>query len=202
MKSAFGIFLYFVFALTLRAEIIVGTSLEWLADSSTSIGIYQVAESRKESDTNFQLSFRLNEKLKGEPPQAAASSYWIRAPKGEPAPGVSSGDRFLIFLKPDEKNSLHVATLINLSKPQINGMDSVAINSKFEVLTDPAKILATVRERIKSHPAAKPTKWQEYPNSRFDVEVPHNSPAFSVLWGGSTCYLVVPDDLKPVKPGK
>ena len=202
MKSTVFVFLYLVAALTLRAEIMVGASLEWLADTSASVGLYQVTESRKESDSAFQLSFRLDDALKGKPPLAAASSYWVRFPKGSQPPSVPVGDRFLIFLKPDDTDSPRVAHLINLSTSQSGGMDSVAINCKFEVLTDQAQILATVRGRIKSHPTDTSTKWHEYPNSRFDVEVPFDSPAFKVLYGGSTCYLLVPKDLKPAKPNK
>jgi len=197
MKPTIYIFLHLVAALTLRAEIIVGASLEWLADTSASVGLYQVTESRKESDSEFQLFFRLDDALKGKPPLTAASSYWVRLPKGSQPPSVSVGDRFLIFLKPDDKDSPRVAHLINLSTSQSGGWDSVAINCKFEVLTDHAQILATVRGRIKSHPAETATKLHEYPNSRFDVEVPFDSPAFKVLYGGSTCYLLVPADLKP-----
>lgn len=196
MKSALSILLYFVISLTLRAEISVGASLEWLADTSASVGIYQVTESRHESDSAFQLFFRLDEKLKGAPPQSATSPYWVRLPKGAQPPSVSTGERFLIFLKHDKKDAPRVAHLINLSKPQTGGMDSVAINCKFEVLTDQSKILEVVKERIKTHPTATPTKLGEYPASKFDVEVPFDTPAHQVLYSGSTCYLFVPEDLK------
>ena len=198
MKSAVFVFLYLVAALTLRAEIIVGASLEWLADSSASIGIYQVTESRNTSDSAFQLSFRLDDVLKSTPPQTAASSYSVRFHKE--APIVTIGNRFLIFLKPDETDSPRVAHLINLSTSQIGGLDSVSVNSKFELLTDQTQILATVRERIKSHPKGSPTKLHEHPNSSFDVEVPHGTGASRVLYAKSACFLLVPDDLKPAKP--
>lgn len=199
MKAALNTLLVFAFSMTLRAEVMVGASLEWLADTSASVGIYEVTQSRKESDSGFQLSFRLDDKLKGAPPPSTTSPYWVRLPKGAPPPGVSTGERFLVFLKPDDKDAPRVAHLINLSQAQTGGMDSVAINCTFEVLTDPAKILEVVKARIKSHPTDKATRWREYPDSRFDVEVPFETPAHKVLFGGSTCYLLVPDDLKPVK---
>jgi hypothetical protein len=202
MKTRVFVLLYLVVTVTVRAEIRVGASLEWLADTSGGVGIYQATESREESDSAFQLSFQLDEALKGEPPQLVASSYWVRFAKGPQPPSVSVGDRFLIFLKPDDQNSPRVAHLINLSTTQAGGTDSVAINSKFEVLTLPPQILATVRGRIKSHPTAKPTKWREYPDSRFDVEVPPEAPAYNVLFSGSLCYLLVPEDLRPPKPNK
>lgn len=199
--TVFGILFAFA-ALTLRAEIMVGASLEWLADTSSSIGTYQITESRKESDSAFQLTLKLEDSLKGKPPQKADSSYWVRLQTGSKPPTIAVGDRFLIFLKRDDKDSDRVAHIINLSTSQTGGMDSVAINHKFEVLTNQAKILAVVRGRIEKHPKVEPVKWHEYPNSRFDVEVPTDSPAFKVLYGGSTCYLLLPDDLKPAKTGK
>lgn len=175
----------------------VGASLEWLADTSPGIGVYQVTGQNKESAPAFQLSFRLEKTLKGTPPENSDSSYWMRLSKESPEPIIANGSRFLIFFKPDEKDTPRVAHLINLAAPQLGGMESVAINSKFEVMTDPAKILALVQKRIESHPKALSARWHEYPASRFDVEVPTGSPAHAILWGGSTCYLLLPEDLKP-----
>lgn len=197
MKSVVLAFCYFAFNLALQAEIMVGASLEWLADTSPGIGVYQVTRKNRESASAFQLSFRLEKTLKGTPPESTDSAYWVRPEKGSPEAIIGDGNRFLIFFKLDEKNLPRVAHLINLSTPQRGGMESVAVNSKFEVLTDPAKILALVQGRIESHPKAVPTGWQEYPDSRFDVEVPTGSPAHAVLWSGSTCYLLLPEDLKP-----
>jgi hypothetical protein len=202
MKSIAFVILNLVATLTLRAEVMVGPSLEWLSDTSASVGIYRVTQTIKKSDSSFQLSFRLDESLKSTPPQSASSPYWIRLPKDSQPSVVALEDRFLIFLKPDAKDLAQVAHLINLSKPQSEDMMSVAINCKFEVLAEQAAILATVRGRIRSHPTTTPSKWREYPNSRFDVEVPMGSAAFAVLWGGSTCYLLVPEDLYPARPNK
>jgi hypothetical protein len=202
MKPTVFVFLFLVCALALRAEIIVGSSLEWLADTSASVGIYQVTESRKESDSAFQLSFKLDDTLKGTPPRSPASSYGVRFRSGTQPPSVAVGSRFLIFFKPDDKDLVRVEHLINISTIQDGGWDSIAINSKFEALADQAQILATVRGRLKSHPTNTSTRWRECPDSRFDVEVPIGSSAFTVLFGGSSCYLLVPDDLKPAKPDK
>jgi hypothetical protein len=197
MKSIILFFCSFAFTLDLQAEIMVGASLEWLADTSPGIGVYEVTRQNRESASAFQLSFRLEKTLKGTPPENSGSPYWVRSSKESSETNIANGNRFLLFFKLDEKDTLRVAHLINLSTPQLGGMESTAINSRFEVITDPAKILAVVQERIKSHPKALPTKWHEYPDSRFDVEVPTGSAAHAVLWGGSTCYLLLPQDLKP-----
>ncbi|MEK7953798.1 hypothetical protein [Luteolibacter soli] len=198
MKSTLSAILYLLVTLTLRSEVMVGPSLEWLADTSASVGIYRVTQTRKESDSSFQLSFSLDESLKATPPQSASSPYWLGLPKDPQPSSVAEEDRFLIFFKSDEKDEARIAHLINLSTPKSRSLMSVAINCKFEVLAEQAAILAVVRGRIKSRPTTTSTKWREYPASRFDVEVPKASPAFIVLWYGSDCYLLLPEDLKPV----
>jgi hypothetical protein len=199
MKSALIILLFLTATFSARAEIMVGSSLEWLADTSTAVGVFEVTKSHHKSDSEFDLTFRFHKPLKGNAPQVTTSSYWVRLPKDTDPPTVDEGDRFLIFFKPDERASLRVAHLINLTKSQNGGMDSIAITSKFKILTEEAEILNVVEQRLKAFPKATTSKWREYPNSRFDVEVPTDSPAFRVFYGGSTCYLVVPDDLKTNK---
>ncbi len=199
MKAALNILLFLAATFSVRAEIIVGASLEWLTDTSTAVGVFEVTKSHNKTDSEFELTFRLQKSIKGNAPQVTASSYWVRLPKDTEPPTVDAGDRFLIFFKPDEKDSIRVAHLINLTKSQNGGMDSVAITSKFKVLTEEAGLLKLVEQRFKAFPTATATKWREYPNSRFDVEVPTDSPAFVFLYGGSTCYLIVPDDLKTKK---
>jgi len=202
MKTSITILLFLAATFLARAELMVGASLEWLADTSADVGVFQVTKSHQKTDSEFELTFRLQKALKGNAPQVATSSYWVRLPKGSDLPTVDPDDCFLLFFKPNDQDFLHVAHLINLSTVQNGGMESVAINSKFETLTEEAQILKVVKQRINAFPKATTTKWQEYPDSRFDVEVPTDSPAFKVLFGGSTCYLLVPDDLKTEKQKK
>ena len=197
MRIALTILLFLTATFSVRAEIMVGTSLEWLTDTSTAVGVFQVTKSNNKTDSEFELTFRLHKPIKSSAPQVTSSSYWVRLPKDTERPTVDEGDRFLLFFKLDEKASLQVAHLINLTKSQNGGMDSNAITSKFKVLTKDVEILNLVEQRFKAFPNATTTKWREYPNSRFDVEVPTDSPASRVLCGGSACYLLVPDDLKP-----
>lgn len=199
MRTTLTILLFFAATFSVRAEIMVGASMEWLTDTSTAVGVFEVTKSHRKTNSEFELTLRLHKAIKGNAPQVTASSYWVRLPKDTEPPTVGEGDRFLIFFKFDEKTSLQVAHLINLSKSQNGGMDSVAITSKFKILTEEAEILKLVEQRFKAFPTATTTKWREYPNSRYDVEVPTDSPAFGVLWGGSTCYLLVPEDLKTKK---
>ncbi len=199
MKTALTILLFLAATYSVRSEIMVGPSLEWLTDTSSAVGVFAVTKSNHKTDSEFELIFRLHKSIKGSVPQVTASSYSVRLPKDTKPPTVDNGDRFLMFFKVDEKASLQVAHLINLTKSQNGGMDSVAITSKFKVLTEEAEILKLVEQRFKAFPNTTTTKWREYPNSRFDVEVPTDSPAYVFLYGGSACYLLVPDDLKTKK---
>ena len=196
MKTAITILLFVAVTFSVRAETMVGASLEWLTDTSTAVGVFEVTKSHNKTDSEFELTFRLHKSIKGNVPQVTESTYWVRIPKDTRLPKVDERDRFLVFLKPDEKASLRVSHLINLTKSQNGGIDSLAITSKFKILSDEAEILKLVEQRFKAFPKATTTKWREYPNSRFDVEVPTGSPAFRALFAGSTCYLLVPDDLK------
>ena len=192
MKQTTFVLLYLFVAMTLRAEVTGTASLEWLADKSVNVGIYQVAQTRRESASTFSLSFRLAETLKGTPSQSRTS-------KDSEPPNVDIGDRFLIFfLKFDDDEEAAAYHVINLSSPPSEGLKSLAINCKFEVLTEGAAILATVRGRLRSHPAAALTSRREYITS-LSVEVPYGSPAHKILYRGSSCFLRVPEDLIPAK---
>lgn len=202
MHTLITVIILLVLTNSARAEIMVGVSLEWLADTSTSIGLFQVSESQRKTDNEFELTFRLYESLKGDAPESAKSRHWVRVRRDTTLPTIEIGDSFLLFFKLNEKESLRIDFQINLSDLQNGGINSVAIKSNFEVLTEETQILELVRQRIESHPNATIMKWNEYPDSRFDVEVPREAPAFKVLFGKSACYLLVPDDLKPEKPNK
>ena len=67
----------------------------------------------------------------------------------------------------------------------------------FEVLTEEAKILTTVRERLKSHPVAAPAKGPVVPANKCWVEVPYRTSAYELLYHGSACYVLLPEDLIP-----
>jgi hypothetical protein len=109
---------------------------------------------------------------------------------------VEAGDRFLLFFKTDEKGVLRVAHFVNLSHAWNAGNNTEAIDTNFQVLTDADAVLRTVRARLAAHPDGTPTRWHEYPGNRFDVEIPEDSSAWKRIFAGSTCYLLVPDDLK------
>jgi len=214
MKSTVIVLLHLVAALTLRAEIAVGESLEWMADTNAAIGIYQVTAVHKAPapvsgpdvfptvPLTFELSFRLKENLKGTPPDSCKSTYSIPSLEGSLPPSVAIGDRFLLFLNfiiADNRNSARIDRLINLSNPRYGDARSSAITCKFEVPADDEQILAVARERLKAHPGTMPN---ERYKQKFWVQLRGDEPAYRVLYNGSACYLLVPEDLKPVKSDK
>ena len=71
------------------------------------------------------------------------------------------------------------------------------MNAQFQVLTVDRDILDAVRNRLRSHSTEKVPKSSNSATAYFDAKVPFGSPAHLRLWGGSTCYLRVPIDLKP-----
>jgi len=198
VKSVTLLFGFFTLTISLHAEVVVGKSLEWLTDTSSCIGIYLVDSPGKESFSAYKLVLRHHESLKGDPPSSARSDYWIRpSPNANPpTASVEIGDRFLVFFAPDDEGVAHVSHLINLTNQHVAGLESVAINSAFQIVA-PKGIVPLVSARLHSHPKTKVVRWQEYPETR--VEVPVDAPCHRELYAGSTSYLLVPEDLTPKK---
>ncbi len=195
MKFTIAFLALLILPLSLRAEVIVGKSLEWLTDTSSGAGIYIVDTAANKSFSDYKLTLRLHQPLKSDPSKSARSDYWIRPNVNPPSTVVSAGDRFLVFFAPDEKGVSQVAHLINLSNTQVAGFESVAINAAFQRVTDSAEILRIVRERLRTHPKTEVVRLHEYPDTR--VEVPYDATGHRELYSGSTCYLLVPEDLRP-----
>ncbi len=208
MKAAVLAISFLLLTLKLHGEIALGDSLEWLTDSCPNIGIYVVTESEKKPYA-FDLTFRLDTRLKGTPPETCRSSYSLPDPgteeivyvqsllHGAPIPDVAVGARFLLFsggTDPDQNG----AYLINLGAPQFGSSHSKAIDCRFRVLSKEAPILAVVRARLKAHPPAAPGKTPRAPAS-VDVRVDAGAPAYHALYRDSDVYLRVPADLAPAK---
>lgn len=199
MKTAFGVILHLVAALSLNAEIIQGESIELIVDKHSMIGVYQVTAAEEKPNSFFNLSFRLLESLKGISPQLTSSSEQIIPWKWKSQAKPAVGERFLLFLHLNEKNgATEVWHLINLTKPDCNGFHSVAINSSFQVLTDEKLLLAAVRKRIDS--PGKATDSEDHERLGWREVVPFDSPAHEVLYHGSMCFLLVPGGFEAARP--
>ena len=198
LKSAIVVFLYLAATLTLRAEKVFVSSLEWLADTSARIGIYTVTKIERNSYTSFVLV----EPVKAKPEQAIRSSFEVASQPGSRLPAVAVGDRFLIFTRDNVFSTIGGISsyrFINLSRPQSGDLPSYAFNCIFKVLKQETAIMATVRERImSSHPTTTAHVWLG--PKTFDVVVPTASPVWEELFYGNPFYLLVPEDLRPANP--
>ena len=199
------------FPAVLRAEIAVGHSLEWLADTSSSIGIYRtITCTPGKENLPSVLTCLLEENLKG--PPAGLTSFTfnpvIRDTRGFfTTTPLSSGTNFLIFFRRDTSGDLKAVHKINLADPLSGGDSSLAINHKFEVLVDAKVIVDSTKERVASHPAAIQLGVDGDRLMKFDratgtvkqshaaVVIPGSTAAYRQIFGGSVCYLFIPEDL-------
>ena len=199
------------FPAVLRAEIAAGRSLEWLADTSSGIGIYRtITCTPGKENSPCILTCLLEENLKGPPAGLTsftfnpvirdASDYYVPAP-------LTSGTNFLIFFRRDTFGGLQPVHKINLANPLSGGDSGLAINHKFEVLADAKLITDVVKKRIGSHPDAvqlgvdgdlifkynRKTKTWVLPPAA--VPIPWATAAHKQIFNGSVCYLLIPVDL-------
>ena len=185
---------------SVRAEIICGVTLEWLADTCPYVGIYSTQTISPDSPGSLHISATLTKSLRGEPPKTFSFNYpTFNTASQRSARAPEVGDKFLLFLRAADTRSKEIRweQIISLTHPSAHGYAHVALRPDFTLLTDGDQIVKVVSERI-AKKAVIPTPWREYPHDRFRVEVPMDTPAFSAIWGGSSCYLIVPDDLLEV----
>lgn len=200
---------------SLQAEIAAGHSLEWLADTSASIGIYRTVTCIPGGDnSSFVLTCLLEENLKGAPAELKSFTVWsvIRDASGYyvPAP-LTSGTNFLIFFRKDTSGDLQPVHKINLANPLSGGESGLAINHKFEVLAGVTLITDVVKKRIVSHPDAVQVGVDDGGIFKYDrktktwvlppaaVPIPWATAAHKQIFNGSVCYLLIPVDLQKRK---
>jgi hypothetical protein len=187
-----------------RAEEVAGFTLEWLADTCPYIGVYRVqSTSPIDSDPSHYLHIvsSLTGALRGEPPKDFAFEYPGPGPgcnEGQVDPAV--GDRFLIFLRDAGPKDIRWEQIISLARPAKHCYPYVALRPDFTLLTDGKQIERIVRDRIAKRPL-KAMGWREYPRDLSSVEIPPGTPADEAINAGSRCYLIVPDDLRPLPRG-
>lgn len=165
-----------------RAEINVGQSLDWLVVSRSAVVI--------------AAGGRVEKVLKGSPPE------------GMFEPGLPPADakRSLVFVNAKGK----VDYRIDLDRPATSGLACIAFTTDFEILKTGDAVIARTHARLtKMQAAAQAAKAEGKeppapPEGAANVfaqqrgflrlEVPPDAPAFSALWAGSSCYLIVPAD--------
>lgn len=184
-----------------QAEIVVASSLEWLADHCIDSGIYRVTSVTKEKNlaASYKVAFGLQEALRGNPAKSTEESYQRWPPSApDDSPIVAVGDEFLICFQHYDKGDRRIVQLINLSRPQSNGAENIAVTSDFKILKDKNQILSLFRDRLKKQAKGDPIKIDDYSkDNRFELR--QDTELYKAVWAGSTCYLKIPSDLLPAK---
>ena len=172
----------------------VGATLEWLTDTCPYIGIYTASRFSLAAPCQAYIDASLSESLRGEAPKTFSFPYPTCNGKNNKADCVlEEGEKFLIFLRDAGKADIRSEQVINLTCPASQGWEHVALRPDFSLLRDGAAIEKVVRQRIvEGQLTAMP--WRAYPENRFDIEVPLDTPAFQALYGGSSSFLIVPAD--------
>jgi hypothetical protein len=184
-----------------QAEIMVASSLEWLADHCIDSGVYRATSVTKEKDLTacYKVAFAIQETLRGNPAKSAEERYQrFPPPVPEDSPIVEVGDEFLICFQHHENGDRSIVQLINLSKPQAVGVPYIAVTSDLKILKDKRKILSLFRDRLKKQAKVDPVKIGDYSkDNRFELQ--DDTELYKAVWAGSSCYLRIPSDLLPAK---
>jgi hypothetical protein len=142
------------------------------------------------------VEMNLIDQKKGTLPAKLTADYALHFTNAKevPSPEIAKGHRLLCCLSavagtPQPK----VVYLINLDAPTRHGPHT-PFGADFTMLPTRETILARLDGRLKRGPTPKAAD-----PKKFWVEVPGDSPAHGVLYGGSTCYLIIPADLQPKK---
>jgi hypothetical protein len=200
MKTPLVICLVLASALDARAGCMLGRSLEWLTDTAQSIGVYTVTSVESKTPDNpsldrvyYSLELKLKESIKGKPPANVKygyeENYFVVKEKS-----VAQGDLFLVFRGVIDKDEpLQAVHVISLEHPGgvLDSSMALAMNAKFEALTDGGAILRTVRDRMAAHPGTYPAQ-----DGRAAVDITQ-SPAFNGIELDDGYVLLVPPDLRP-----
>ncbi|MEE8287219.1 MAG: hypothetical protein V3R72_11040 [Gammaproteobacteria bacterium] len=183
---------------TAAAEIVVASTLEWLADHCIDSGIYRATRITKVADPTdgHRVAFARQEMLRGDPTESVNELYY--RPKlrpGEDRTIVEVGDEFLICFQHYGTGEKRAVQLINLSNPQDIGASFIAVTSQVRILREGAVILKVFRNRLKDRPEGDPVEVGDHSrDNRFEL-APGMEP-YKAIYAGSSCYLRIPADLR------
>lgn len=192
-----------------RGEINGGESIEWIVDSSDSIGVYRLDGSRTDTDAakrsgvwvSIELVAERSETLKGSPPTETTFQHNVRLESENADTPRFDDAEFLVFFHHSKTNETSVRFAVNLTTPATDGNGSTAFTRDFGVLKARKAIREVVDKRIALN------RHVHVPMPRFDLQgyssvgsgrvmmaTPFGSEAFRTLYRGSGCYLIVPAD--------
>ncbi len=194
-----SILLVIVASQSAQAEIIVESSLEWLADHCIDSGVYRATSVTKEKALTacYRVAFSIQETLRGHPKESIEHRYHsVSPPALTGSPIVEVGDEFLICFQHHENGDRSIVQLINLSRPQAVGASCIAVTSDLKILKDKRTILSHFKDRLKRNPDGEPVKiGDDSKDNRLELDI--ESEIYKAVWAGSSCYLRVPSDLLP-----
>ena len=188
-----------------NAEIIGGSSIEWLTVSSKIVAVGKIISVEKlkgEGSVVYETYvFEPSEMLKGTK-QKKKFTFTIRTFSTEPVFGkiVDTSNEVAVFLSDygnDGEKFLQdklvpTNTQFPLSVINLNNPSKYAIDLNFRVLKNKDDILKVSRGAVKAH-----TEYLKEHSSdsikSVSLEVPMGSQAFGSLYAGSVCYLIVPN---------
>jgi hypothetical protein len=197
MKRIAAPFLVAVLSLsgTAQAEIVVAASLEWLADHCVDSGVYIVSAVREnQAKDGVELSLTLKRALRGTPARQTKQGYYKTQLSDEKRALVQKGDTFLICFQHHSTGEKRAVQTVNLDNPQVAGHSLIAVSRELKLLTSKKEILKVFEDRLAKHPKVDPVEIGDHSkDNRFEVRPP--TEVFRAIWGGSSCYLKVPQDL-------
>jgi hypothetical protein len=171
-------------------------TLEWLADHCHDSGIYSVKgteEEKREHSKGYNITLKLSRKFRGEPPPEVLHGYYAIKWVKTSLPSVREGDEFLVCIQRDETGSACPIQLINLTNPGLYFPSIVAISCDLRLLRNREDILKVFEDRLSSHPDTTPEIYGERLRG-MSIEVDYGAEIHKAIWGGSDCYVEVPDD--------
>ena len=210
--SKFGLGLILAFCLTsiVNAEIMVGTSVEWLTCSADAVAMGMLKQTGEKKGVHSVIyeSYTLNvlETIKGDKNQtelhfvvrvlSTNSSIKELANSGHPVIVFLSkysdgGNETFLNNKLVPTNKSFPLSIINLDKP-----DKFVMDTKFNLLKKKENIIETSRNTLELMQNFSKKDVSAKIESRV-LEVPFDSEAYTSLFSGSVCYLTVPNFMFP-----
>ncbi|MBI5874151.1 MAG: hypothetical protein HZB36_08475 [Candidatus Omnitrophica bacterium] len=181
-----------------NADMGIFATLEWLTDTSPSVGIYTVKIVETDAPGQVVIDAVLNTSLRGNLPKSFSFKYsTLDIEYNEAGSAPKGGDEFLVFLGDPKTHYIFSEYVINLTSPSHDPRRG-AIRPDFSILTSGIAIEKVVRDLIaKRQLTVTPNEW-----SQFSIEIPPGTPGFEPLCRKDVCGLLVPSDFQRKTPTK
>lgn len=213
MRPVLCLLICFVVTWPAQAEIMIGHTAESISHDSTLIALATPVEAediKGPGEVWFtKTRFKLTEVLKGPESTGDSVTVYDYSYKKADVVGLKKAVKqatpttFLVFARVSKNNfgeidGKYVLTLVHESKSAYPKGEKVAalFTPGQTILTSFEDLLKRARDQV----AEESRFLKTYPEGKVEmmrVEVSFNSEAFKHLYAGSTCYVFVPDYVKP-----